>query len=353
MVGRSLLGSCQTISWGVAVVVLTKNGRAPLVRTPIASTFEVGGIVFEEFPSTGYAARTRENAKADVTIAIARDATTAGERLTAKTVAEQGRVFVPVDYWQACCMEPEAVLDAVERLNQASDAVEGGEISLNVAGNGLYTLKEANQQIVDERVYAFLAAVLGHPDFRGHVKLVRSGGQTGVDEAGVKAAVRLGLPALVTAPKGWVFRGRDGKDVADQEAFVARFRGEGDLPLGSGEGAGLAPGVDSGKLRESVRREREEGPLLDAEWAKARTEGVIPTCQCEAMDAVLSGNTYPIRSEISRFGGTWNGAAKTWTIPAFGAEFADRRNVRLVEARQAFLDGLAAKGVSVTYRRMG
>jgi hypothetical protein len=39
----------------------------------------------------------------------------------------------------------------------------------------------------------------------------------------VKAAVALGIPARVVAPKGWVFRGADGVDVVGEAAFKARF----------------------------------------------------------------------------------------------------------------------------------
>jgi hypothetical protein len=50
-----------------------------------------------------------------------------------------------------------------------------------------------------------------------------SGGQTGFDEAGIIAGRALGLPTMVTAPRGWRFRRADGQDVTDQEAFMARF----------------------------------------------------------------------------------------------------------------------------------
>jgi hypothetical protein len=55
------------------------------------------------------------------------------------------------------------------------------------------------------------------------VTLIRSGGQTGFDEAGIKAAVKLGIPALVHAPKNWLFRDIEGNDYTNEEVFKNRF----------------------------------------------------------------------------------------------------------------------------------
>lgn len=182
-------------------------------------------IQFEEFRFAGYAGRTRENAKADVTIAVARNFFTAGEKLTRRVVEEAGKAFIPVPY--GVTEQLETVSMVVAKLNEAGARLGRVGITLNIAGNGLYTLKEPEQERVDERVFLFLKSVVEHPDLRVGILWVRSGGQTGVDEAGVKAAAALGIPAKVTAPKGWVFRGADGKDVADEAAFKARFGEQG------------------------------------------------------------------------------------------------------------------------------
>jgi len=56
------------------------------------------------------------------------------------------------------------------------------------------------------------------------VKLsVVTGGQTGFDEAGAKAAAQLGWNVTVNAPKGWKFRNIAGKDISDEKAFKERF----------------------------------------------------------------------------------------------------------------------------------
>ena len=55
------------------------------------------------------------------------------------------------------------------------------------------------------------------------IAAIRSGGQTGADEAGILAAKELCIPAHVHAPKGWLMRGEDGKDVFSEYAFKERF----------------------------------------------------------------------------------------------------------------------------------
>lgn len=172
---------------------------------------------FEECRGSGYAARTRENARADATLAVAKDFMTPGERLTHKAVLAAGRLYLNVSFEDA--LQSRSILRVVTELNKLGKP----EITLNVAGNGLYTLKPRNQAKVDQHIHALLSAVVHSPMLTVKIAMVRSGGQTGVDEAGVKAAIALGIPALVLAPKGWVFRGADGKDVADEAAFKARF----------------------------------------------------------------------------------------------------------------------------------
>lgn len=39
----------------------------------------------------------------------------------------------------------------------------------------------------------------------------------------LKAAVRLGIPTLCLAPKGWKFRDINGVDISDETQFKARF----------------------------------------------------------------------------------------------------------------------------------
>ena len=59
---------------------------------------------------------------------------------------------------------------------------------------------------------------------KGTIVEIRSGGQTGTDEAGIIAAFILDLPRIVLAPKGWLFRNKEGIDIRDEKLFKARFK---------------------------------------------------------------------------------------------------------------------------------
>lgn len=97
-------------------------------------------------------------------------------------------------------------------------------ITLNIAGNGIYTMKgKYTQQQVDDFTYELLNRVINSPNLKTKIESIRTGGQTGFDEAGTKAGIRLGLPTLTLAPKGWTFRNSEGKDISDEQQFKARF----------------------------------------------------------------------------------------------------------------------------------
>jgi hypothetical protein len=178
---------------------------------------------FEESRAFGYAGRTRANASADITIAIASDFNSAGERLTHKAVIEQKKVYAPLEYRGQKATD-KAVAYLVEKLN----SVGKPSISLNVAGNGIYTLKNlGNQAAVDAYTLDLFERVIKHPDLKTTIASIRSGGQTGFDEAGIKAGRALGIPTTVLAPKGWRFRTVDGQDHEDEAAFKARFEEKG------------------------------------------------------------------------------------------------------------------------------
>ena len=80
-----------------------------------------------------------------------------------------------------------------------------------------------NQEEVDLMTYNLLKAVLESPNLKTKIESIRTGGQTGFDEAGAKAAIKLGIPTLVLAPKGWKFRNESGQDISDEKQFKARF----------------------------------------------------------------------------------------------------------------------------------
>ena len=178
------------------------------------------GIVFTEDTSTDYAVRTRINAtESDMTIAYASDYSTAGEKATAREVTAAKKQFYKFGVKFG---------DDVERANRLAPIYEknaGQEVIINIAGNGEYQ----RGMIPTDQLTEEIAKDLAFLQKKGvGIVLVRSGGQTGADEAGVKAAAKLGIPAKVLAPKGWKFRtGSPGGTHTDQTgmaSFLTRFK---------------------------------------------------------------------------------------------------------------------------------
>lgn len=173
--------------------------------------------------SGGYRERTIDNSFADLTIAFAMDFTTAGEVLTKKSAMENGR-YLPINVANAGISDEEFK----ERIGMITDALRGVK-SLNVAGNGLYTLKKygfRSQEDVDLTCKLYLGAAIHSLKEQGDFKLtlIRSGGQSGFDEAGLKVGLALDIPTLCLAPKGWRFRDGDGNDIYDEKLFKQRFK---------------------------------------------------------------------------------------------------------------------------------
>lgn len=187
----------------------------------------IEGITFTEDSSQGYRERTIKNASADMTIALAYDENSAGEKLTKNSVISQGKAYQMIripDRASTPTPDFKPTRDAVDTVVSKLNTVNA--TSVNIAGNGLYTMRNAgyNQEEIDKMTYNFLKAVVESPNLKTKITLVRSGGQTGFDEAGVKAAARLGIPALVLAPKGWKYRDVRGTDISGEKSFKDRFR---------------------------------------------------------------------------------------------------------------------------------
>ena len=165
---------------------------------------------------SGYNRRTFENAtQADLTIAVATDFSTAGERLTRRAAA--GRI-VSIPH-QAVDFEHH--VGRVVALLNAVTAVKRSPVTVNGAGNGVYTLASKSQAEADVFAYSLLSSILRHPDKKFDIGLVRSGGQTGYDVAFIKAALILGIPAHIHAARsrqgGILIRRADGRDVSLDE----------------------------------------------------------------------------------------------------------------------------------------
>lgn len=194
-----------------------KEGREP---SPTPS------LTFSESAGGDYKSRTVENAQeADVTVAMAVDFSTYGERATEKAAGDR-YISVAMD---AAALSGDPVREgrlaaaAVAAALREKGLLKEGGISINFAGNGLYTLegRGVTQEAADGYATALLSSLMH--DHGVKVTSVRSGGQTGMDEAGAKAGVANGVDTVVHAPKGWRMRGADGTDVAGEAAFKERF----------------------------------------------------------------------------------------------------------------------------------
>jgi len=187
------------------------------VFTPYEEVTDIQDINFQEEPTSGYRNRTIKNASADATIAFAVDFNSAGERLTKSSVLGQNKKYIPVDAASLNISE-ERVNNIINALNDVNAK------TLNIAGNGIYTMKNKyTQEQLDEFTFQLLSAVLSSPKLKNKIESIRSGGQTGFDEAGAKAGIRLGIPTTVLAPKGWLFRNINGKNIGNEQLFKERF----------------------------------------------------------------------------------------------------------------------------------
>ena len=174
-------------------------------------------IIFLEEKTTGYKVRTIKNASADATIAIATDFNSAGEKLTKQSVLFQHKKYIPIAL-TSLSISAELVNSVIEQLNSVKAK------SLNIAGNGLYTFKGIyTQDQIDDYVYELLNCILTSDKLLNKIELIRTGGQTGADEAGAKAGIRLNISTIVLAPKGWKYRDINGKDISNEKLFKQRF----------------------------------------------------------------------------------------------------------------------------------
>lgn len=149
----------------------------------------------------GYRERTIYNANvADLTVAFAMDFGTAGERLT-RRAAGRNYIDVPIK------MPAEA---AAHRIAHRVAMLQAK--SLNIAGNGMHTLS-SRYELEEIDVDRYVLRVLRRVHELRPITQVRSGGQTGADTAGLRAALRLRIPAVAVLPAGYKIRLANGRDV--------------------------------------------------------------------------------------------------------------------------------------------
>lgn len=197
-------------------------------------------INVKEHHSSGYAPRTEFNAKsADWTLALAVDMTTAGERLTKKLAGNRYSGFE---------ISKNTNFNEVSKVLIA-DLLRTSSKTLNIAGNGIYTLSRHgwSQADINKVMLEVMAPVL---ESCGITKIY-TGGQTGADIAGAVAAATLGVDVEVTLPRGYKQRYETADLIQDKETIEAQIK-EGALALGANE-ARLSFGEIVPKIDQQVR----------------------------------------------------------------------------------------------------
>lgn len=216
----------------IADTILTKGDEESTTEDK-EITEEIPGVEVIEDSERSYLSRTKKNAEwSDITIALGEDLTTAGELQTAKFA---GAEVVEVEKTNARGEKYKTVSEItnakkgkyigvdISKTPSAKDIADNiyqqiternlptKDIKLNIAGNGIYTLK-SEQKVYDTLLTDVIKAL---QDKGVTISEIRSGGQTGIDEAGIKAAMSLGIKASLVAPKGFRFRGKDNKDISN------------------------------------------------------------------------------------------------------------------------------------------
>jgi hypothetical protein len=166
-------------------------------------------VIVQESSSPKYPARTFFNAKSsDVTLALAVDLTTAGEKLTRRAAGEK-YVGFQID----ANSDPIDVARGLYKFMKQRNAK-----TLNIAGNGIYTL--VKHGFDQQNINNFLCDVIEKVHQYWPIEKIFSGGQTGVDLAGAVVAQYLNIPGLITLPKGYIQRFEDNKDITQTQDKV-------------------------------------------------------------------------------------------------------------------------------------
>lgn len=157
-------------------------------------------LTVNEMPTGSYTDRTQFNAnKSDLTVACAIDFTTNGERFT-KSVAGDNYLALPLS---------QQTLISARQLYKALEKKESRIV--NLAGNSMYTL--STKHISQRRVNIWVHDVLSLVHMHLPLKMLLSGGQSGVDIAAAVVGPLLNIPTEINFPKGYKQRLASGLDV--------------------------------------------------------------------------------------------------------------------------------------------
>lgn len=167
-----------------------------------------------EHRTASYPGRTAVNAKdSDGTIAFAYNFDSAGEKLTEKMCKQYNKPILKI-----------ALTTPLTDIDEVSTKItawlkEHNIKHLNIAGNGIRTMKGIfTQETLDTYLYKIFEKVLKSYKLEHG----RSGGQTGADEAGVKALDQLGIETTIIYPKGYRIRTLT-EDIYDKDVAAKRF----------------------------------------------------------------------------------------------------------------------------------
>jgi len=178
-------------------------------------------FILEENTDSGYTGRTETNAqKGDITIAIALNFASAGEKMTKDFVKKHGKLYIPV----SPDGDPkEKAAKIVPVINKVFHEMKHA-IVINIAGNGLYTMKGAmTQEQCDTFTYQLLYEIINNPELKTRIKGIRSGGQTGFDEAGLKAGIKLKIDTVALYPKNYLIKDLNGDKKQTREEVFKRL----------------------------------------------------------------------------------------------------------------------------------
>lgn len=160
-------------------------------------------LIINEHKYDSYPPRTYYNAKsAGVTLALAVNLETKGEQLTYKAAGEYKYLGFQLNDEIDTLIIARQLYARMKRNNTHT---------LNVAGNGIYTLCEhgCSQEFINYFTYKVISKVHQY----WPIEKIYTGGQTGVDISGAVAGYLLGIPTEVTLPKGFKQRFENHKDV--------------------------------------------------------------------------------------------------------------------------------------------
>ena len=219
-------------------------------RHAMRSTVSRDGLTVMESYSPKFHDRTVENARwADFTVAFAVDFTSPGERLT-DTAA--GNEYLPFDLphdgagLEDYALRRRMAIILSHRLESMTEPVR-----LNVAGSTAAEL--ARHGISQEQADAFVTDVLGRAVDEGlRIQELRTGGQSGIDEAATKAALALGIPASQVVPRGFLYLDASGKPHWNRDSFLSRFDGISPYERGEDFDVGEAMARVTGEGREML-----------------------------------------------------------------------------------------------------